>query len=258
MIISFKHSFIFMHSRKTAGSSLALYLSKHLGPQDLQLGPYADMISNNMPFNRRFYKDLFSFSGVRSMLSILPQRFIEKGKLDKKDICEAHKYIYSQKTSVNPVHMLATEAKSMFSHEWDSYFKFCFVRNPYEKAVSDYKWRLSKSKNKQISFYEFLQRMHNSRLADDDLIVPKPINNWDIYTINDQIVMDFIGRYENLDEDFSMICKKIDIPFDPKLMPWAKKVDASSKNYQSYYDQDTRKLVEIIFANEIDQFKYTF
>ena len=38
MIISYRHKFIFMHSRKTAGSSVTALLSHHLGPQDIQLG----------------------------------------------------------------------------------------------------------------------------------------------------------------------------------------------------------------------------
>ena len=53
MIISHKHKFIFMHSRKCAGSSMEVMLNKHLGPNDIQIGSWPETILAGGSMNNR-------------------------------------------------------------------------------------------------------------------------------------------------------------------------------------------------------------
>jgi len=77
------------------------------------------------------------------------------------------------------------------------------------------------------------------------------------YSINNQIAVDFVGRYETLNKDFQYICKKLNIPFEgdlPKLRNQSRKV---KKHYSEYYDDECKLIVEEHFSKEISYFNYT-
>jgi hypothetical protein len=70
---------------------------------------------------------------------------------------------------------------------------------------------------------------------------------------NGDILVDFIGRYERLNSDFNQICKKLNIQAN---LPHT---NASvHRDYRTYYDEFTQKLVADHFAEDIDLFGYTF
>lgn len=258
MIISHEHKFIFLHARKTAGSSITLYLNKYLGGSDIQLGPYTDMISAGQSFNRRFYFDFVSLAGIGLCTKMFLKSVRKRSMPTKKMFCDVHKSLYQRYTQQNPVHMPATDLKKMAPKEWRSYFKFCFVRNPYDYVVSDYKWRLQKCSNKSLTFREFLLRLEDSSRPDPENIVPNPSRNWKIYTIGDVVSVDFIGRYERLNEDLGHICERIGCPFDKTGVPCAKRSTDKSSNYREFYDEECREIVGRLFSDEIDEFGYAF
>lgn len=68
------------------------------------------------------------------------------------------------------------------------------------------------------------------------------------------VAMDFIGRFENLQEDFNVVCEKLQIndPTLPKLLV---------RNYGHYadnYTPTTKDLVYKLYKEEIDYFKFEF
>ena len=77
--------------------------------------------------------------------------------------------------------------------------------------------------------------------------------------------VDYIIKYENLDEDFSKLLDKIGIDDSLKLdkvkmLPgwnnWGDDID--SVNYQDYYDEETKKIIEHNFKEDIEEFGYEF
>jgi hypothetical protein len=173
----------------------------------------------------------------------------------KKVIGTAHKNLYSDIIGVRPHHASASEIRNFAATEWDAYFKFCFVRNPFDRAVSDYKWRTRRKPG--VSFIEFLRRIDDPQRPDPERVVPRPATNWPIYTIDDRVAVDFVGKFENLLEDFAEICDKIQIPFDPHLFPLAKQ-GLRREHYRTYYGQEEKTLVTKLFGSEIDCFDYSF
>lgn len=116
----------------------------------------------------------------------------------------------------------------MTPEKWDSYYKFCFVRNPYDKIISGWNYV---NKNK-IPFGRYLQR-------------PFQKNSWDYWhvfmpqvrhIINEKgkIGVDFIGKYENLEEDFEKVLQHLQL--QKRHKPF-KKNSKKHHPYFLYYNQ---------------------
>ena len=148
--------------------------------------------------------------------------------------------------------------KKIGMQDWNTSFKFSFVRNPYSRAVSSWKfggWGASWN----CSFSDFAKKIKN-----EDLINP---SNWSQLTfhtctqlshlteyLTDKLIVDFIGRFENLQEDFNIICDKIGIP--QQELPYKNK--SKHKHYTEYYDDETRQIVAEKYAKDIEYFGYEF
>ena len=151
-----------------------------------------------------------------------------------------------KKTSGRKVrkNLSAYAAKMYLGQEvWNNYFKFCFERNPYDKAISLYFWH-TRNFEKCPDINEYIQRMSQSQLS-----------NWHVYTINDQVAVDFVGKYEKLDEDLRIVTNKLGLP--DYALPKAKGHSRTShQHYSKLLDKESRHHIEKMCANEIETFKY--
>lgn len=84
----------------------------------------------------------------------------------------------------------------------------------------------------------------------------QPIN-YPLYTIDGEIVVDFVGKFENLKKDMNYILEKISLPRSG--LPREKTTFRNKKkHYRFYYNKETKKLVEKIYKKEIKLFGYKF
>ena len=66
-------------------------------------------------------------------------------------------------------------------------------------------------------------------------------------------MVDFIGRYESLNDDFIKVCQRVRIA---AVLP---SINVSNSTpYQEFYDRKTRELVESAFRDDIKTFGYRF
>ena len=161
--------------------------------------------------------------------------FIEGKNLNDKS--RVNKFIYKHINAIN----LKTQIEN-----FDKYFKFTFVRNPYDRFVS---WVYYYFRNKKINLHE-----HSFK----ELIFKCPDWIWDcqskfIFEGNKNL-MNFVGKFENFQEDFNTICDKIGIP-QQKLPHYNK---SKHRHYTKYYDEETKQIVAEKFAKDIEYFGYKF
>ncbi len=81
-------------------------------------------------------------------------------------------------------------------------------------------------------------------------------DSWALYTKNDRLAVDFVGRHETLVEDLQNVCDRVGIPFDETLITREKSNQV--RDLETYYEPGDRERVERIFAREIQTFGYVF
>ena len=90
-------------------------------------------------------------------------------------------------------HKPASQVKQELGKEWDKFFKFTIVRDPYTRFISMFKDFV-----KADDLYGFV----NGRLFLNDIRF-KP------QTYYLDIPIDYIGRFEELDKSWKFVCKKL-------------------------------------------------
>jgi hypothetical protein len=67
------------------------------------------------------------------------------------------------------------------------------------------------------------------------------------------LLVDFVGRLERIDEDFAEICRRIGV--EAQLGRFN---DAPRAHYREFYTPETRDMIAREFAREIEMFGYEF
>jgi hypothetical protein len=139
--------------------------------------------------------------------------------------------------------------KLLGEDEWNRYYKFSFIRNPWSRAVSLYHYH-RKSPIKyplaQLSFEEWVEGggTGTARKSMFDFICDESGN----------VIIDFVGRYENLATDFAHVCAKIGVK--DATLPHLNR--SSLGTYVDYYSEKSRNTVGEWAAKDIEAFGYKF
>jgi hypothetical protein len=258
MIISHKHKFIFLHSRKCAGSSMEVALNNYLGPDDIQIGSWTETMRRDGKMNNKAIKDAF-FSPLSwgvSLKQIAASVLSGKGINLPRVVNSSIKRYYNEKLGDNPACATAESVMNFDPSAWKNYFKFSFVRNPFDFEISDYFWR-TKGIDQGLGFKEFLKK--KLKITEDHKgIVPFPSTNWSIYSINNEVVLDYIGTFEKLNEHVSLIGKRIGLPLDIRSFPKVKSAILKPSNIKDFYDNESIEMVNTLHKNELNYFGYTY
>ena len=228
MIISHKYKFIFLKTRKTAGTSIEIALSQFCGADDI-IGTLSDeenslRLDSGFPGQQNFKLPLHSY------------RYADLKRLFLK--CKPMKY--SNHKKANFIRQNAGE------EIWNTYFKFCFERNPFDKAISRYYWST---------------RPPNLRPAMDDLLDRLPshlLSNWNIYTLNDHIAVDFVGRYETLNDDLARVARILGLPSKIDLPRAKSQYRENREHYSRVLSPRARARIELVCAKEMAAFGYSW
>jgi len=229
MILSHKYKFIFIKTAKTAGTSIEVFLSKHCGPMDT-LTPIEPPVEGHHTRNHEGF------------INPIPEILERPGK-----IFSALRHSITSREKFYR-HMPALEVRKRVPRAvWNSYFKFCVERNPWDKVLSHYHMQAAREGG-SLSLDEYLAR---GRF---------PINYFR-YTNRSgtRILVDRILRYENLTAELSEVLSQLNIPFGGTLGVMAKSGYRTDRRpYQEVFSEEQRSIVEKAFAKEIELHGYRF
>lgn len=139
----------------------------------------------------------------------------------------------------------------------DDYFVFAFVRNPWDRVVSQWNYMNSYAQSGgDLNYKKYCNKMLQSIESFSDFLHSKhtiaPCLNWVQY--QNSIGADYVGKMETMQEDFDIVCNKIGISH--QQLPHHNKTN--HKHYSEYYDEETREIVAQKYAKDIEYFDYKF
>mgnify|MGYP003115358969 CR=1 FL=1 len=152
------------------------------------------------------------------------------------------------------------------------YFSFAFVRNPFDACVSRffYHHRKDKKNPQDLLFQRFPKNKDGfsswiKSLKTDDCWTDDKYNWKDTFKTqkkflsddsNTKILVDFVGKYEQLNVDFQKICNIIEC--DNNLKDIHINASKRKSNYREYYDDDTIEIIESMYKEDLEYFNYEF
>ncbi len=216
-MISHKHKCIFIHIPKTAGSSIERALMQSSG--EFRFFKPEDFNVEKLP------PHVYGYNGInRWDIKHLPARFLKDS--------------------------------------YNDYFKFCFVRNPWDLVVSCYFWWIQQTKmefrklqgkllekigftNYAVSCYtDYINEIFHCGMGQCYWIMDED---------NKTAIVDYIGHFENLQEDFNTVCEIVGI----EKIQLATVNKSEHKPFYEYYDDTVAKLIEYKYMWDVKRFGYT-
>lgn len=163
-------------------------------------------------------------------------------------------------------HLIASQAKKIYSEYWESYFKFSFVRDPYSRMLS-----LATYNSMRKVYYNDID-MFNGIVSDKHIqeyknLFGNPLIEYDyrfykrgdVETQNHQTdcvynnildePLDYIGRFEKLEEDFYNLCNILEVK--------RKKLEKiGCKPHNNSLSSDARLLITELYEKDFSKFNY--
>lgn len=228
MIISHKYKFIFIKTVKTAGTSIELFLSQCCGERDT----VTPILPHVEPHRARNH---------RGFWNPLPEILYKSGPGIGRTL-----YNLSQRAMYYN-HIPASLVKHRTAGSvWDTYFKFCVDRNPWDKTLSHYHM-INDRAGGGISFDEYINKGSYCL-------------NYPTYTDDKgRLLVDKVIKYESLNEELEIVFKELGVPFDGALGVRAKSEHRSDRRpYQDVFSDKQKMAIQEAFRAEISMHDYRF
>jgi hypothetical protein len=217
MLVSYSHRFIFIHTGKTGGMSMrAILQSFATEPDKFRIRRPPKLIGDRPNPMYGVWETLLLHAKASDVQKELPEDVFK------------------------------------------TFYKFAFVRNPWDLQVSMYHFILREPtapRHAEVkalgSFDAFIEWV----IATSDPY-PRGISKLQGKMITDsygKLLVDFVGHYETLEEDFTHVCRALRID---AALPHLNR--SEHDDYRSYYSERTRKLIGEHFQSDIELFDYTF
>ena len=218
VIISHEYRFIFVKTRKTAGTSIEVLLGAIAG-EDAVVTPVDPPVAGHIARNYKIPSTV-----ARATLWRARRRGTERttAGVFQSHLVERHPHAARTTTPR------------------DSYFTFCFDRNPWDKVVSGY-------------FFAKGRGQFDGSLRDYVLQGDLP-SDFDKYSVDGTTVgVDFVGRYEHLEDDLRQAFERIGLEHPVALTREKGNFRPADARTDVLFDDEMSQRVETVFAREIQR-----
>ena len=230
MILSHKHKFIFLKTNKTAGTSIEIALSKICGEDDI-ITPISAVDEEK--------RRQAGYRGPQNYL-LPPSQYSLKDWAKRILRGEKKRQFYN--------HISAREVKQAIGDEiWNSYYKFCFERNPWDRVISHYYWHYKTEPRPSILEY-----------LDSDKPEKIKQRGFGVYTIDGELAVDKVYKFEELSDSLEDIRQKLDITETFELPRTKSGTRKDKRSYQEILSEAEKNRVASLFNEEIRLFDYRF
>ena len=205
---------VFIHIHKTGGTYISYMLQKYYGFKNYYL--------------RRPDHDIFCMNKKKTTKYLNYENRI-------------HGVLNYFKTS-----SFINKKMNMTPQKWDTYYKFCFIRNPYDRIISGW-YHVNKL---NIPFSNYLNLYNRCNDVEFMHVFMPQVRN--IINEKGKININFIGQFENLEEDFQKVLKNIGVK--DIIHEVSKKMNKREHNqFYTYFSKEALNKVNLILKED---FKY--
>lgn len=241
MIVCHSHRFIFIKTRKTAGSSAEIALSRACGEEDTVTPLSAERGEEELrraeggfgPANHR--KPIGAHRGLKEWRRLL---------------------LRGQRAAYGP-HLTAPEVRDLFGAKvWENYLKVSVERNPWDRALSRYWWQRERWEEQGRTDFPPL----SDYLAWLERYKPHWLSNWGHYTIGDEVAVDRMLFYEDLESGLIVLGEELGLG-DLFRLPEKRAKGGFRRDHRAYGEvlsDDDRERIERLCRREIAAFGYRF
>ena len=248
MIVSHRHRFVFLKTRKTASTSIEVFLRRFCGPEDIvtPVTPIDELVAVAAGHPPRNFTD----DPGRENTYVAD---VAAGRLGRAAMFHATSFRFRH-------HMTMADLRAELGGRIDGYFVFTCERHPYDKAISRAGYQLGSGRylmrgearpaDPQAAL-DFLDAM----VADGSI---SEIANWPIYAHGDRIVADAVVRYEDLSTGLGAVLRQLGLESSGNTagLPFLKKGLRPEGLTRAMLSESCRAAVREACAREFEAFGY--
>jgi len=159
-------------------------------------------------------------------------------------------------------HLPSITMQQVFGSEiWDTLYTFSFVRNPWDRVLSMYHHRRKVCGIPDtLSFRDYVIDLNRRNWGQAGSLFEY---RWHYFGSSDyvcgggdEILVNFVGRFENRKEDIGKIAARIGAESFGDLA--IQRASPQGRHYSHYYEEDTRNMIGELYIRDIELFHYEF
>jgi hypothetical protein len=229
LIVSHARRFIFLKTKKTAGTSMEIALSSLCGSED---------VITPIPERDEEERRRLGYRGPQNC-GVRPGRYRSS---------DALRLVLHRKPLSFYNHTPALTARRLLPRDvWEGYFKFCFDRNPWDKAISHYYWQGGGARFASVK--EFLLSGRG-----------QPYSNYHLYSIRGFPAVDRVYRYEEMESSLDDLSGRLGLDRPLRLPEFRAKsrTHVDRRHYREILSAEEVEMIAVACAREIRLLGYEF